>query len=75
LFTSEILKYISEVTIDDVTVNLHNINYYDKLEIVEQMQSSFVKKIMNHIQSIKQIESDLTTIDGVSVDVSNDLFT
>jgi len=74
LYTSEILKYINEVTIEDTTVNLRNMNYYDKLELVEQLPGNFVKKILSFIQSVKQIESDLTTVDGVSVDVSNDLF-
>ena len=74
LYTSEILKYIIEITIDDVTVNLHNTNYYEKLEIIEQLPGSFVKKILAYIQSIKQIESDLVTVDGVVVDVSNELF-
>jgi len=74
LYTSEILKYINEVTIEDSTVNLRNMNYYDKLELVEQLPGNFVKKILSFIQSVKQIESDLTTVDGVSVDVSNDLF-
>jgi len=49
-------------------------NYYDKLELVEQLPGNFVKKILAFIQSAKQIETDLTTIDDVSVDVSNDLF-
>jgi len=74
LFTSEILKYINTVTIEDVTVNLLNMNYYDKLEIVESLPGNFVKKILKYIEKIKNIENELTTVDGIKVEASNELF-
>ena len=74
LFTSEILKYINTVTIEDVTVNLLNMNYYDKLEIVENLPGNFVKKVLKYIEKIKNVETELTTVNGVKVEASNELF-
>ena len=74
LFTSEILKYIKTVTIESSEVNLYNMNYYDKLDIVENLPGNFVKKILKFIEKIKGIENELTTIDGVKVEASNELF-
>jgi len=74
LFTSEILKYIKTVTIEDVTVNLLNMNYYDKLEIVENLPGNFVKKVLKYIEKIKNVETELTTVNGVKVEASNELF-
>ena len=74
LFTSEILKYIDKVTIEETTVDLRKMNYFDKLEIVEQLPGNFVKKIFKYIQDIKDVENELTTIDGIKIDASNELF-
>ena len=49
-------------------------NYYDKLEVVENLPGNFVKKIMKFIQDVKDVENIITTVNGVKVDVSNDLF-
>jgi len=74
IYTSEVLKFIKEVTVDDVKVNLTTMNYYDKLEVVENLPGNFVKKIMKFIQDVKDVENIITTVNGVKVDVSNDLF-
>ena len=74
LYTSEVLKFIKSVTIEDVKVNLTTFNYFDRLEVVENLPGNFIKKIMKYIQDVKNVETDVTTVNGVKVDVSNDLF-
>ena len=74
LYTSEVLKFIKSVTIEDVKVDLTTFNYFDRLEVVENLPGNFIKKIMKYIQDVKNVETDVTTVNGVKVDVSNDLF-
>lgn len=74
LYTSEVLKFIKSVTIEGVKVELSTFNYFDRLEVVENIPGNFIKKIMKYIQDVKKVENDITTVNGVKVDVSNDLF-
>jgi hypothetical protein len=74
LYTSEVLKFIKSVTIEGVKVELTTFNYFDRLEVVENLPGNFIKKIMKYIQDVKKVENDVTTVNGVKVDVSNDLF-
>jgi len=74
LFTSEILKYIKSINIFDSNINLYELSYVEKLEVIENLPGTFVKKIFDFIQKIKELENELTTIDGIKLDISNDLF-
>lgn len=74
LFTSEVLKYIVEITIGDDTISLYDIQYNEKLTIVEQLPGEFVKKIFKFIEGIKSLENELTSVNGVKVELTSELF-
>lgn len=74
LYTSEILKFIQSITIEKETINLLDIPYNDKIEIIEALPGNFVKLVMNFIEEIKNVENELTTVDGVKLDITNQLF-
>ena len=75
LFTSEILKYVKSLTIEGTKIDLYTQNYSGKLELIEELPGNFVKQIFKYIEGIKNVENKLSTVDGVKVEISNDLFT
>jgi len=74
LFTSEVLKYIKSITIDDQQIELYDLAYDDKLNIIEQLPGSFIKLILKYLEDVKTIENTLTTVKGVKVELSSELF-
>jgi hypothetical protein len=74
LFTSEILKYVQSVTIGSDMVDFTSLNYTEKLEFVEELPGTFVKHIFKFIEDIKNLENAISTVNGVKVDVTNELF-
>jgi hypothetical protein len=74
LFTSEILKYIQSVTISGDVIDFKVLDYTQKLEFVEELPGTFVKHIFKFIENIKNLENTISTVDGVKVDISNELF-
>ena len=74
LFVSEFIKYIKSITLDSDKFNLTSLTYDNKLTIVEELPSAFTKKIIDYMDAIKTEENELSTINGVMVDITNDLF-
>lgn len=75
LFTSEILKYIKSITITGEKIELYTLPYNEKLEVIEELPGALTKKIFSYIETIKKVESSISTVDGIKIDVSNELFT
>ncbi len=75
LFTSEILKYIKSITIADEKTDLYSLPYKERLELVEELPGTLSKKIFSHIETVKKAETSISTVNGVKIDVSNELFT
>lgn len=74
LFLSEFIKYVKSITLDDDKFNLSSLSYDNKLTIIEELPTSFTKKIIDYMDVIKTEENELSTINGVTVDITNDLF-
>ena len=53
---------------------MYDTDYNDKVNIIDTLPNSVTKKVMNNINAFKKSETDLTTIDGVTIDVTNELF-
>ena len=49
-------------------------SYDEKIQLIEALPGNFVKLIMKFIEEVKKVETEVTTVDGVKLDVSNQLF-
>lgn len=77
MFNAEILKYLKKVVIfgeENIVLDMYDTEYNDKVNIIDTLPNSVTKKVMNNINIYKKSETDLTTIDNITIDVTNELF-
>tara|TARA_R110000751_G_scaffold99058_1_gene192416 strand:+ start:15 stop:551 length:537 start_codon:yes stop_codon:yes gene_type:complete len=77
MFVAEVLKYITSITIldgPDITMDLYQSSYDEKIKVIEQLPNNFTKKIFTFISTVKLFEEKLTTIEDTKIDISNELF-
>ena len=74
LYISEILKFIKSIKIEKESISLIEMSYDEKIQLIEALPGNFVKLIMKFIEEVKKVETEVTTVDGVKLDVSNQLF-
>ena len=53
---------------------MYDTEYNDKVNIIDTLPNSVTKKVMNNINIYKKAETDLTTVDNITIDVTNELF-
>lgn len=78
MFNAEILKFIKKVVIfgdENIVLDMYETNYDEKVKIIDTFPNSITKKIMTAVTAFKKIEEDITTVNGVKIDVTNELFT
>tara|TARA_R110000824_G_scaffold90096_1_gene220395 strand:- start:14 stop:763 length:750 start_codon:yes stop_codon:yes gene_type:complete len=77
MFVAEVLKYITSITIldgPDITMDMYQSSYDEKIKVIEQLPNNFTKKIFAFISTVKLFEETLTTIEDIKIDISNELF-
>ena len=77
MFVAEVLKYIKIITITDdpdITMDMYQSTYDEKIRVIEQLPNNFTKKIFTFISTVKLFEEKLTTVEDIKIDISNELF-
>jgi len=77
MFVAEVLKYIKIITITDdpdITMDMYQSSYDEKIRVIEQLPNNFTKKIFTFISTVKLFEEKLTTVEDIKIDISNELF-
>ena len=77
MFVAEVLKYIKSITITDdpdITMDMYQSSYDEKIKVIEQLPNNFTKKIFTFISTVKLFEEKLTTVEDIKIDISNELF-
>ena len=77
MFVAEVLKYIKSITITDdpdITMDMYECSYGEKIKVIEQLPNNFTKKIFTFISTVKIFEEKLTTVEDIKIDISNELF-
>jgi hypothetical protein len=72
VLTYEIVKYITSIKLDEVSLDFHSLNIYDRVKIVDELPLSLNNSIIDYISSIKKVEDACLTFDDdatVEIDV------
>lgn len=60
-FINEITKYIYNLKINDQIINLNDLNFNDRIKIVEQLSAPIITQILKYIESYKILVAPLIT--------------
>lgn len=58
-FINEITKYISELKINEQTIDLNKFSFKDRIKIVEQLPATSINQILKYIEDYKALTSPL----------------
>lgn len=74
LFKVEISKYIQQINFQDETINLHDLNFTERMKVCNLLPMSSSKALVDYIESIKDIESQYVAISGSIIPMDATLF-
>lgn len=70
LYMLEIVKYIKEVEIDEITIDMSNTKVTDRMNLVEKFPLAIYSEISDYIETVNAYNTELLTVgdDKVSID-------
>ena len=70
LYMLEIVKYIKEVEIDEITIDMSNTKVTDRMDLVEKFPLAIYSEISDYIETVNAYNTELLTVgdDKVSID-------
>ena len=73
-FINEITKYIEKLSIGDTTENLLNLQFKNRIKIVEQLPTNLINKVLKFIENYREKTKKLITISfaGLEKDIQID---
>lgn len=79
LFILEVLKFIKSITIKvgetENVIDMNTIRNDEKVALAEKLPSHVTNKILDFIKKYRQLESNLTKLDDINVEVDGSFFT
>lgn len=73
-FINELTKYISKITIGTNTLDLVNLDFKNRIKVVEQLPTNVINKVLKFIENYRSKVKELTTIsvNGTDRDIPQD---
>lgn len=73
-FINELTKYISNIKINDVVIDLNNYNFKTRIKIVEQLPTICINGVLKYIEKYKELIKSLITHskNGIERDIPQD---
>lgn len=73
-FINEIAKTIHAVSIEDKTINLKDVPFKKRLKIVETLPASLIQKVVEYIESYKNVLNGCLTVKDYTIPIDSTLF-
>ena len=74
IYLYEIIKYIKQVSFDDIVLDYINLKTQEKIDIIEILPLSLNKKIIDYIEEVRAAEREILTVDDIVVEIDIDFF-
>jgi uncharacterized UPF0160 family protein len=58
-FINEVTKFISSVKVNDQSIELSNIDFKNRIKIVEQLPTNLINKVIKYIESYRNITKNI----------------
>lgn len=74
LFKVEISKYIQQITFQEETINLLELDFKSRLKVCDMLPMSCSKVLVEYIERIKDIEAQYVSLSGATIPMDATLF-
>ncbi len=74
IYSLEVLKYIKTLTLDGEILNLSDLDIKTRLSVFDKLPIVCTKDIVSYIESFKNAEADLLTIDDTTLVIDREFF-
>ena len=74
LFKVEISKYIQQINFQDESINVHELNFDERMKVCNLLPMSSSKALVDYIEKVKDIETQYISISGSIIPMNASLF-